>query len=58
MEVLVLSKKYSEAGIRKIYRGNSMRITKSPLVFLDTSCLRQVGRSGFLEEGGDCAEGN
>ena len=57
MEVLVSGKKYPEVGIRKIYHTRSMRITKSPLVFLDTSCLGQVGPSGFLEEGG-YAEGD
>ena len=58
MEVLVLGTKYPEAGICKIYGRKSMRITKSPLVFPDTSCLEQVGWSGFLEEGGDCGEGD
>ena len=56
MEILVLGKKYPEAGIRKIYGRKSMHITKSGGVFPDTSCLGQLGRSGFLEEGGDCAE--
>ena len=40
--VLVPGKKYPETGLHKIYGRKSVRITNSPLVFLDISCLGQV----------------